>query len=178
MAKYIFIGGDRKQYGPVTDEQLCQWIREGRVRPQSQLKVEGDEEWRPASSFPDFAEMFGSRKAGSTSTMRATAYIALISSCIISLPWPLFAFGSLFAFDAPSKGVMDTSVRMIQVTLMLTYPWGLLAGFINFLSRKKGEDWCTNLTVAFLTAPIVQFVFWLLFCLITNQPANESNLTR
>lgn len=98
--------------------------------------------------------------------MKAAAYSALIISCIITLPWPLLAFGSLFAFDAPSKGVTDISLRMIQVSLMLTYPWGLVAALVNFLSRRKDEDWCTKLTVAFLAASIVQFALWLFFCFI------------
>lgn len=66
MANYTLIGGDQKQYGPVTDEQLRQWIRDGRVNLQSQVKVEGDAEWRPVSAFPEFAKMFGAETARST----------------------------------------------------------------------------------------------------------------
>jgi hypothetical protein len=66
MANYTLIGGDQKQYGPVTDEQLRRWIREGRVIPQSQLKAQGDVEWRPISQFPEFADIFGRGTAGST----------------------------------------------------------------------------------------------------------------
>jgi hypothetical protein len=71
---------------------------------------------------------------------------------------------------------MDISVRMIQFCLMLTYPWGLLAALNNFLSRKKGEAWCTKLTVAFLAAPIIQFALWLIFSFLTlhiQHPVNE-----
>ena len=59
MANYTVIGSDQKQYGPVTDEQVRTWIREGRVNLQSQMKAESDAEWRPASAFPEFAPMFG-----------------------------------------------------------------------------------------------------------------------
>jgi hypothetical protein len=65
MANYTLIGGDQKQYGPVTDEQLRQWIRDGRVTPRSRLKAEGDVEWRPILQFPEFADMFGDGTAGS-----------------------------------------------------------------------------------------------------------------
>jgi len=66
MANYTLIGGDQKQYGPVTEELLRQWIRDGRVTPQSQAKAEGNAEWRPVSAFPEFADMFGGGTAGST----------------------------------------------------------------------------------------------------------------
>jgi hypothetical protein len=32
---YKVIGGDNQEYGPVTSEELCQWIAEGRLSRQS-----------------------------------------------------------------------------------------------------------------------------------------------
>ncbi|HXR05195.1 MAG TPA: DUF4190 domain-containing protein [Verrucomicrobiae bacterium] len=63
MANYTLIGGDQKQYGPVTDEQLRQWILDGRLNPQSQVKAESDAEWRPLSAFPEFAAALAARSA-------------------------------------------------------------------------------------------------------------------
>lgn len=65
MANYTVIGGDQKQYGPVTDQQLREWIRDGRVNARSQAIAEGDVEWRPLSAFPEFADLLG---AGATSS--------------------------------------------------------------------------------------------------------------
>jgi GYF domain 2 len=59
MATYLIIGGDGKQYGPVTDAELRQWIAEGRLAPSSEAKAESDAEFRPLSTFPEFAEAFG-----------------------------------------------------------------------------------------------------------------------
>ncbi len=63
MATYILIGGDQKEYGPVTEEQLRQWILDGRLNPQSQAKAESDAEWRPLSAFPEFAAALATRSA-------------------------------------------------------------------------------------------------------------------
>ena len=63
MANYTLIGGDQKQYGPVTGEQLRQWILDGRLNPQSQVKAESDAEWRPLSAFPEFADALAARSA-------------------------------------------------------------------------------------------------------------------
>jgi hypothetical protein len=55
MASYTIIGGDGKEYGYVTGEDLRKWIAEGRLNAASLAKVEGDTEFRPLSTFPEFA---------------------------------------------------------------------------------------------------------------------------
>ncbi len=65
MANYTLIGGDQKQYGPVTEEQLRQWILDGRLNAQSQAKAESDAEWRPLSAFPEFAATLAAKSAAS-----------------------------------------------------------------------------------------------------------------
>lgn len=55
MANYLIIGGDGKEYGPVTDADVRQWITEGRLNAQTLAKGEGDAELRPLSAFPEFA---------------------------------------------------------------------------------------------------------------------------
>lgn len=55
MANYLIIGGDGKEYGPVTDADVRQWIAEGRLNGQSLAKAESDTELRPLSAFPEFA---------------------------------------------------------------------------------------------------------------------------
>ncbi|MBU6410761.1 MAG: DUF4339 domain-containing protein [Verrucomicrobia bacterium] len=59
MANYIIIGGDGREYGPVSGEAVRQWIAEGRANPQTQAKAESDAAFRPLSAFPEFADAFG-----------------------------------------------------------------------------------------------------------------------
>jgi uncharacterized membrane protein len=59
MANYLIIGGDGKQYGPVTDADVRQWIAEGRLNGISLAKGESDAEFRPLAQFPEFAVAFG-----------------------------------------------------------------------------------------------------------------------
>jgi TM2 domain-containing membrane protein YozV len=51
---YKVIGADGKEYGPVSAEQLRQWIQQGRASLQTQAQAEGSTEWKPLGSFPDF----------------------------------------------------------------------------------------------------------------------------
>jgi len=55
---YKIIGGDGREYGPVTKEQLRQWVTEGRANAQSQVRAEGTSDWQPLGSVPEVAPMF------------------------------------------------------------------------------------------------------------------------
>jgi len=54
---YRIIGGDQKEYGPVTAEELRRWIAEGRANAQTQVLGEGAAEWKPLSAFLEFADL-------------------------------------------------------------------------------------------------------------------------
>ena len=65
MANYTIIGGDGKQYGPITDTDLRKWLSEGRLNAQSLVKAESDAEFRTLATFPEFADLLGMGTAGS-----------------------------------------------------------------------------------------------------------------
>lgn len=54
---YKVIGGDLKQYGPISADDLRKWITEGRLNAQSLAQSLGDIEWRALSTFPEFADV-------------------------------------------------------------------------------------------------------------------------
>ena len=53
---YKIIGGDQKEYGPVTAADIRQWIAEHRLNAQSKVLAEGSADWKPLSEFPEFAD--------------------------------------------------------------------------------------------------------------------------
>jgi hypothetical protein len=56
---YKIVGADQKEYGPVTEEQIRQWILEGRANAQTIARLE-DGPWKPLSAFPEFASLLPS----------------------------------------------------------------------------------------------------------------------
>ena len=52
---YKIIGADGKEYGPITAEQLKQWIAEGRANRQTKILPEGGTEWRTLAEIPELA---------------------------------------------------------------------------------------------------------------------------
>lgn len=51
---YKIIGADQKEYGPVTADQIRQWIAEGRANGQTLICLDGTQDWRPLETFPEF----------------------------------------------------------------------------------------------------------------------------
>jgi GYF domain 2 len=64
MANYKVIGGDLKQYGPVSEEEVRKWIADGRLNAMSLAQVYGDIEWKPLSAFPEFGEVLTGKPGG------------------------------------------------------------------------------------------------------------------
>src|SRR6476646_2162192 len=52
---YKVLGTDQKEYGPVSAEQIHQWVRDRRLNAQSLLMAEGAVGWKPLSFYPEFA---------------------------------------------------------------------------------------------------------------------------
>jgi len=51
---YKIIGGDGKEYGPVSADDVRQWIAEGRANGQTRVQAEGSADWQPLGSLPEF----------------------------------------------------------------------------------------------------------------------------
>ena len=55
---YKIIGADQKEYGPVTADQLNQWLAEGRVNSQTKVCPAGGSEWKTLGELPEFSLRF------------------------------------------------------------------------------------------------------------------------
>jgi hypothetical protein len=105
MANYIVIGGDQKEYGPITADDVRKWIAEMRLNAQSLMKAESDAEFRPLSTFPEFADVFGTHAPApdapppfaTSANFQERDYELDIGGCI-SRAWSLTTghFGQLF----------------------------------------------------------------------------------
>jgi prepilin-type processing-associated H-X9-DG protein len=54
---YKILGADQKEYGPVSAEQVREWVAQGRANAQTLVQPEGATDWRPLPEFADFAEV-------------------------------------------------------------------------------------------------------------------------
>ncbi len=56
MANYSIIGGDGKEYGPIAEDGVRQWIVERRANTQTKIRAEGTNEWKLIADFPEFSD--------------------------------------------------------------------------------------------------------------------------
>jgi hypothetical protein len=50
---YTIIGGDGREYGPVTADQVRSWITGGRANLQTRIKAAGSDAWKTVADFPE-----------------------------------------------------------------------------------------------------------------------------
>lgn len=63
---YKIIGADGREYGPVTLEQVKQWIAEGRANALTRVLPEGATEWRTLYELPELQGTFAQPGFGAT----------------------------------------------------------------------------------------------------------------
>lgn len=84
MANYFIIGGDGKQYGPISPEDLRKWISENRVNARTQAQAEGAGAWQSLSDIPEFSGAFNISSppplpSGAAATPGKTSGLAITS---------------------------------------------------------------------------------------------------
>ena len=52
---YKIVGGDQREYGPISSDQIREWIAQGRASGQTLASFEGSA-WKPLSTFPEFVD--------------------------------------------------------------------------------------------------------------------------
>jgi len=55
MMLFTIIGGDGREYGPVTAEQVRAWMAAGRADEETKAKAAGTDEWKTLGDFPEFS---------------------------------------------------------------------------------------------------------------------------
>jgi hypothetical protein len=85
---FKIIGGDGRQYGPVTSGELRDWIAAGRANGQTMVQREGEADWKPLASFAEFADALAAKPppplppAGSSEPSGAPDPVALADEAL------------------------------------------------------------------------------------------------
>lgn len=125
---YKIIGGDQIEYGPVTFDQLRQWILEGRVNHETKTQTAGSEEWKTLSSFPEFAEALAAQ------AVRATAQPPLIPENNV----------------APTFSDYATRAEMLDIGSCITRGWNLLSSHFILMVGASALVLLINVGLAFI----------------------------
>ncbi len=61
MQNYRILGAEGKEYGPINADLLRQWIAQKRLIATTSVQAESSPDWRPLSTFPEFADALTAR---------------------------------------------------------------------------------------------------------------------
>ncbi|MGO8763967.1 MAG: hypothetical protein ACLQSR_02390 [Limisphaerales bacterium] len=154
---YTIIGGDGKEYGPISADDVRKWISESRLNAQSQAKSESDAAFRPLSTFPEFADAFavpslqsaappqfgspdvGGGDAAALQMVKGPA-IALIVTAILNL---LLSLWSLIEkmFTHPNMDQFNSAMQQMnnpQVEQMMQKMMNLIYGPVGIIDALFG----------------------------------------
>jgi len=114
---YKIIGADQKEYGPITAEQIRQWIIEGRAGAQTQVLPEGAAEWRSLGSLPEFADAFAPKSPPPGAIAGEPAFDTRVADQLKG-PWiglvVTAVLGFLFQLAALLMNVLGVSIGAMQ----------------------------------------------------------------
>jgi prepilin-type processing-associated H-X9-DG protein len=88
---YKLLGADKKEYGPVSADQIRTWMAQGRANARTKLQAAGSTEWKPLAEFSEFASGLRPAKGASapptpaTGTRPATAPTKISGLAVMSL---------------------------------------------------------------------------------------------
>jgi len=117
---YKIIGADGREYGPVTVEQIQQWIREGRANAQTKAQAEGSTEWKALSSFPELLGDMAGLKVPPTAPVTGAGTLSLLAPktngmAIAGLVMGIFSLIQCCSFIFGTLGVIFSSVGLSQI---------------------------------------------------------------
>jgi len=177
---FTIIGGDGKEYGPVTDADVRQWIAEGRLSAQSLVKADSDAEFRPLAQFPEFAEALLPQAAASAALRPATPvdfrqrdYELDIGGCI-SRGWFLLKenFGTMFLAVLIMLGVQMACGGIMNL-LAMALGQNLLHAPVGF---RVGYNYFVALVFAPVMGPLMGGLFLVYLKTIRRQTTGVSEV--
>ena len=113
---YKILGSDQKEYGPVTAEQLRQWIVERRLHAQSLVRLDGSPNWTPLAQFPEFSATLAG--AGPVSPAAAPVSPRTNPMAITGLVMGLLALPGLcccYGFPFNILGIVFSCIALAQI---------------------------------------------------------------
>jgi len=133
-AMFKILGGDGKEYGPVTADQIRQWIGEGRANHATMAKTPDDISWKPLAEHAEFAELFGAKPPAVAPPPAGAAAVPPAPAAPVTTPVP--AAGPA-ASDARAKALSQVSGPAIAllITAILGIAMNVLALGFNFVGR-------------------------------------------
>jgi len=170
---YTIIGGDGREYGPVSTEQVRAWLAGGRANLSTKIRAQGSEEWKSVADFPELTAAAAPVAAVTAGKLDVLSCYERSWALLKANFWPLVGVNLLIMVMLSLIGVTHMGALFVGSLLGGV----IIAGqYYYFLLRIRGQpaklaDAFAGFTKAFvvlLVADIVLCTFYTLgfLCLI------------
>ena len=131
---YYIQGADQKEYGPVSSDQLRQWISENRLNRFSPARADGESLWKTLGDFPEFADVLG---AAASPTAAALPSAPPAVSAAHASP-----YGSGFRPSTPgiSESAVDEKIKVPAIGIITTGALGALLSLYGVIATVLGSN--------------------------------------
>ena len=167
---FKIIGGDGRQYGPVTVEQVREWIAAGRANAQTQVQREGETDWQPLLAFSEFADALAAKPPAQLPPAKA------------GTPNPFGvppSGGAPPASSAPDPTALANEVLArdcdVNIGSCLGRAWDLFTADVWPILGVSALILVILGTVGILAGPLMGGLFWYYLKKIRREPAEVSD---
>ena len=131
---YYIQGADQKEYGPVSADQLRQWISENRLNRFSPARADGESLWKTLGDFPEFAEVLVG-----TAPPASEAPASALSEPSAANASP---YGSGFRPSTPgiSESAIDEKIKVPAIGIITTGALGALVSLVGVITTLSGSN--------------------------------------
>ncbi len=144
---YKIIGADGNEYGPVSTEQLKQWMAEGRVNAQTKTLAESTTEWKTLAEFPELTAI----------PPGPSPAVPPVPPSVLAVPTasPLPADVRERDYDMDIGGCVSRAWQLLTGPKM----WLVIGGVAIGMGIQMGMS-------ALMQIPIIGLLFWLAYFVI------------
>jgi len=146
---FKILGSDGKEYGPISGDQVRQWLREGRAGAPTLAQRDGTAEWLPLSALPEFAELL--RQPDPVAPANAMPYavhlLARLMFVVAALSLVLLLISLTGIITAMSHGNYRPSLMhyVSWAVAFLSVPLRVVLG----IGLGRGREWARQVAIYF-----------------------------
>jgi len=149
---FTILGSDGKEYGPISPEQLRQWIREGRAGGSTQVRCADDPHWASLHSLAEFADIFqapptlnrSSESGALPPVVRTFGVLCLVFGVLSVLQYMVSWFGLFQAIrHSPTFSPFNVTFFVFQFLGLA----GVVIHIVGGAGLLRGREWARQLIV-------------------------------
>jgi hypothetical protein len=133
---YYIQGADQKEYGPISADQLRQWITENRLNRFSPARADGESLWKTLGDCPEFADVLAALPASIAAPPASPSSGSSVGSSQSS------PYGSGFRPSTPgiSESVIDQKLKIPAIGVIVTGALGGLLSLYGAIATLLGSN--------------------------------------